>query len=201
MRPGRPPREHPATRGAHPAAAAPARHSAPKGSADPVSPLLRSLCGAGWPAGRPGPGPPPQLPPRLLPLAVEPRRPPVTLSAPEPEPSRTRAAAAAAAAADARRSQASSQRAGRGVGGGGPEGRGRARGAHWDWRRRPDPQPRGVSVGSWECAGGARRASRRPPTLPPHLSRAPTSRTPPLAACGFLLLFVVWLGSFFEKGR
>lgn len=47
---------------------------------------------------------------------------------------------------------------------------------------------------------GARRGSRRQPTLPPHLSRAPTMRTPPLAACGFLLLFVVWLG-FFWGGR
>ncbi|KAM5232345.1 uncharacterized protein RBU33_029576 [Hipposideros larvatus] len=83
---------------------------APGGSADPASPPLRSVCGAGWPAGRRGLGPPPQRPPRLLPLAVEPRRPPVTLGALEPEPSRARAAAAA------RRSQASSQRAGRGVG-------------------------------------------------------------------------------------
>lgn len=180
MRPGRPPREHAATRGAHPAAAPPARHSAPKGSADPVSLLLRSLCGAGWPAGRQGPGPPPQLPPRLLPLAVEPRRPPVTLSALEPEPSRTRAAAAAAA--DARRSQASSQRAGRGVGGGGPEGRGRARGAHWDWRRRPDPQPRGVSVGSWECAWGCAARFSTPanptpsPLQGPHLAHPSSCR-------------------------
>lgn len=57
---------------------------------------LRSLCCAGWPAGRRGPCPPPLRPPRLLPLAVEPRRLPAALGAQEPEPSRTRAAAAAA---------------------------------------------------------------------------------------------------------
>ncbi|XP_032716796.1 synapsin-1-like [Lontra canadensis] len=117
-----------------------AGHAAPGGSADPASLTLPSLCYAGWPAGLRGPGPPPQRPPRLLPLAVEPQRPPATLSALEPEPSRARAAAAAAL----RRSQAPSQRAGRGVGGGGPEGRGRARGARWDWRRRPDPQTLGM---------------------------------------------------------
>lgn len=151
------------------------------------------MCGAGWPARRQGPGPPSQRPPRLLPLAAEPRWPPVTLGALKPEPSRARAAAAAAA----RRSQAPSQSAGRGVGGGRPEGLGRARGAHWDWCRRPDPQPRGVSVGAWECAWGCAAQFSTPANPTPHLSRAPTSPTPPLAACGFLLLFVVWLGSFF----
>ncbi|KAL0593230.1 hypothetical protein AAY473_037476 [Plecturocebus cupreus] len=138
-RPGRPPREPAATRDAHPASALRAGHAAPGGSADPAQPPLRSLCGAGWTAGRPGPGPPPQRPPGFSPWRWEPRRPPATLGALEPEPSRARAAAAAAAAATARRSRAPSQRAGRGVGGGGPEGRGRARGRARGLARKTGP--------------------------------------------------------------